>query len=145
MEPLGLIDIIHHLFNFISIRIRSVAKEMPIFKGLLGNFLIFTTFPPEDSLGLFVCYEGHIQDVNTAEIVFVAICSRSYKMPVQASPWPANLAFGTLALSADVMLINTQPCPACMAVRAPSRCRVYLSLAADWDLEMGGGHMYISI
>ena len=56
---------------------------MPIFKRLLGNFLIFTTFPPEDSLGLFVCYEGHIQDVKTAEIVFVAICSRSYhKMPV---------------------------------------------------------------
>ena len=56
---------------------------MPIFKRLLGNFLIFRTFPPEDSLGLFVCYEGHIQDVKTAEIVFVAICSRSYhKMPV---------------------------------------------------------------
>ena len=56
---------------------------MPIFKRLLGNFLIFTTFPPEDSLGLFVCYEGHIQDVKTAEIVLVAICSRSYhKMPV---------------------------------------------------------------
>ena len=83
MEPPGLIDIIHHLFNFISIRIRSVAKEIPIFKRLLGNFLIFTTFPPEDSLGLFVCYEGHIQDVKTVEIVFVAICSRSYhKMPV---------------------------------------------------------------
>ena len=49
---------------------------MPIFKRLLGNFLIFTTFPPEDSLGLFVCYEGHIQDVKTAEIVFVAICLR---------------------------------------------------------------------
>ena len=49
---------------------------MPIFKGLLGNFLIFTTFPPEDSLGLSVCYEGHIQDVKTAEIVFVAICLR---------------------------------------------------------------------
>ena len=83
MEPPGRIDIIHHLFNFISIRIRSVAKEIPIFKRLLGNFLIFTTFPPEDSLGLFVCYEGHIQDVKTVEIVFVAICSRSYhKMPV---------------------------------------------------------------
>ena len=86
MEPPGLIDIIHHLFNFISIRIRSVAKEMPIFKRLLGNFLIFTTFPQEDSLGLFVCYEGHIQDVKTAEIVFVAICLRLthffHKMPV---------------------------------------------------------------
>ena len=49
------------------------------------TFAIFTTFPPEDSLGLFVCYVfvGHIQDVKTAEIVFVAICSRSYhKMPV---------------------------------------------------------------
>ena len=60
---------------------------MPIFKRLLGNFLIFTTFPPEDSLGLFVCYEGHIQDVKTAEIVFVAICLRLtpfffHKMPV---------------------------------------------------------------
>ena len=86
MEPPGLIDIIHHLFNCISIRIRSVAKEMPIFKRLPGNFLIFTTFPPEDSLGLFVCYEEHIQDVKTAEIVFVAICLRLtpffHKMPV---------------------------------------------------------------
>ena len=48
---------------------------------------MFTTFPPEDSLGLFVCYEGHIQDVKTAEIVVVAICSRSYhKMPVLIRP-----------------------------------------------------------
>ena len=35
--PPGLIDITHRLFNFISIRIRSVAKDMPIFKRLLGN------------------------------------------------------------------------------------------------------------
>ena len=32
--PPGLIDITHRLFNFISIRIRSVAKEMPILKRL---------------------------------------------------------------------------------------------------------------
>ena len=68
---------------------------MPIFKRLLGNFLIFTTFPPEDSLGLFVCYEGHIQDVKTAKIVFVAICLRLtpffHKMPVGPTIYPSEI------------------------------------------------------
>ena len=64
---------------------------MPIFKRLLGNFLIFTTFPPEDSLGLFVCYEGHIQDVKTAEIVFVAICLRLTPFFIKCLYYSTNL------------------------------------------------------
>ena len=49
----------------------------------------FDHFPPEDSLGLFVCDRGYVQGEKTTEIVFVAICLRLthffHKMPVLLS------------------------------------------------------------
>ena len=67
-------------FGLIDMVDLQFSENLRFSRAAILTFAIFTTFPPEDSLGLFVCYEGHIQDV---EKVFVAICSRSYhKMPV---------------------------------------------------------------
>ena len=65
----------------------SKREKLPFGWGQAPGIL--TTFPPEDSLGLFVCDRGYVQGEKTTEIVFVAICLRLthfvHKMPVLLS------------------------------------------------------------